>query len=235
MPQHNFTPPKKRVPVNNSSENFVLTRSSTPKRRICTLPKNSYKNSDFQPIFNAIIDGNFTVAGWLKVRENRLRLANVLAGQMNTEMLEALCAGDKEIRTRWAQKLNRQLRQYKENQAQHNKKIILKAALGNSLPMKQEYLDHSLIRQLISQLRALDESHQVAPSSHAWHYKRIAWGLINAMNPQLKVDSAPRPQDSLVWVLKGHIFDSFVINKVSKIIRSLGKGEICWSNFSVCM
>jgi len=236
MSQHNFTPPHTRVAA--KSPQRVCNRYTPPKKDkkgICTLPKNFYQISPFKQIFNDIINGKFTVAAWLKQKQNRLALANLLSGEMNVNILKDLCTGDKEVRGRWAQKLNRQLRQYKEQhdiQAKRRHKSNLRGALGSSLPMRQAFLDYASIRQLVSELHAL-ESHQVLPSSIAGRYKRIAWALTEAIKPRLQVETAPQPQDSLVWVLKGHIFDSFVINEVSTIIRSLGKGEICWSNFSL--
>ena len=235
MSQHGFTPPPhphKKLAAKNPKSLYTPKKN---KKGICTLPKNFYQISPFKLMFNDIINGKFTVAAWLKQKENRLDLANLLSGEMNVDILEELRAGDREVRGRWAQKLNRQLRQYKEQCEIHTKNIQkrnLKGALASSLSMQQGFLDYASIRQLLSELHAL-ESHQVLPSSIAGHYKRIAWALTDAIKPRLHVATAPQPQDSLVWVLKGHIFDSFVINEVSKIIRSLGKGEICWSNFTV--
>lgn len=249
MAKNALTPPKKRIaiksPVTKSENTRRQKNIYTPKKGlICTLPKNFYKNASFKSFFDAVINSDFTVSGWLKISDNRLRLANILSGEMNVDMLDQLRCGGKEVRMRWAQKLNRQLRQYKKQHLEirttekRDDKLFDKKRRFELRPARytfrnQRECDDASFVRLLAELHSLDKTHDVRNGSVAGRYKRIAWALADATNPTMKLHS-PLPPDSLVWVLKGHIFDSFVINDVSKIIRSLGKGDISWSNFSVC-
>ena len=152
MAKNALSPPKKRIAIKSPVVKSESTRRQkniyTPKKGlICTLPKNFYKNASFKSFFDAVINSDFTVSGWLKKTENRMRLANILSGEMNVDMLDQLRCGGKEVRMRWAQKLNRQLRQYKKQPLQihttekRDDKSFQKA-LDFRMKEKQHYKQH---------------------------------------------------------------------------------------------
>ena len=90
-----------------------------------------------------------------------------------------------------------------------------------------------MVHRHVAQLRSLDAKQPHGPAAIK-EYRRLCWCLAkDAVALVAKV-----PSDSLVWVLKGEVFDSGIINAVSTNIRThkniyVRTVDIIWSNFLV--
>ena len=196
-------------------------------RPLKSLPRDFHKYQIFKWFCHSVKNYKNGVAGWIDDAQNRNRLADELTGVMDPDVLQELRANSEKTKQLWARKLRNQRAnvQRKRSREPPGQPPRQRSRSGPSIP--------SMVHRHVAQLRSLDAKQPHGPAAIK-EYRRLCWCLAkDAVALVAKV-----PSDSLVWVLKGEVFDSGIINAVSTNIRKhkniyVRTVDIIWSNFLV--
>ena len=230
--------------------NKKTTENHLPESKRKTLPRDFASYPVFKSLQKAVSTKTHTVTGWIEVPMNREKLANALSGVMEGGKLADLRNGGTKVLERWAKKLRNQLRS-SGTRKRSRAKSLQRIAMGrNTQRLRSDRFLSSSLKNLIAHFKNLDKKfHNITSSGPAGEFRKLACDLRDvaiAFEKNAKsfeneghndMNRAPSAlaRNSVVWVLKGHIFENSIVKQVSSIIREISpdKIDIIWSNFSV--